>query len=136
MKYTIKESQYKRLMELISEDETTTDQLSGASITQAAAYGDISKVAGSETDQVMNATSGQLNQSIDLYTDKELRNKYGENYQLKSIVNNNGNLVVNMGNFELTANCSTLSTDKAFLKGNVKYYSKVLSDIATQKCKT
>ena len=136
MRYTIKESQYKRLIKLISEEgeEATTDQTTGATITQAASYGDISKVDGSETDQVVAATAGQMNQGVDLFTDKELRKRYGT-YQFKSMVNNNGNLEVDMGNFKLTANCSTLPSDGAFSKGNVKYYSKVLSDMATEKCK-
>ena len=139
MRYTIKESQYKRLIKLISEEgeEATTDQTTGATITQAASYGDISKVAGSETDQVAAATAGQLGQSVELFTDKELRNRYAS-YQFKSMTNNGGKLDVVLkgtADFNLTANCSTLPTDGAFLKGNVKYYSKVLSDMATEKCK-
>jgi hypothetical protein len=139
MRYTIKESQYKRLIKLISEqeEEATTAQTSGATITKAASYGDISKVAGSETDQVAAATAGQVGQTVELFTDKELRNRYAS-YRFKSMTNNGGKLDVALkGNvdFNLTANCSTLPTDGAFLKGNVKYYSKVLSDMATEKCK-
>lgn len=139
MRYTIKESQYKRLIKLISEqeEEGTTDQTTGATITQAAAYGDISKVAGSETDQVAAATAGQVGQTVELFTDKELRNRYAS-YQFKSMTNNGGKLDVVLkgtADFNLTANCSTLPTDGAFLKGNVKYYSKFLSDMATEKCK-
>lgn len=137
MRYIIKETQYKRLIEQAEEDAVaSTDDSSGS--LKAAGYGDISRVPGSETDQVAAATTGQVGQTVELFTDKELRNKYAS-YRFKSMTNNGGKLdVALMGNvdFNLTANCSTLPTDGAFLKGNVKYYSKVLSDMATEKCKT
>ena len=136
MRYIIKETQYKRLIEQAEDAAASTDTTTGT--VKAAGYGDISRVPGSETDQVAAKTVGQVGQSVELFTDKELRNRYAT-YQFKSMTNNGGKLdVVLKGtdDFNLTANCSTLPTDSAFSKGNVKYYSKVLSDMATEKCKT
>lgn len=135
MRYTIKESQYKRLMKLISE-EGEQDATSPTTPTKFAAYGDIT----TSTTPEAQAVAGNINagQNIDLFTDKELKNKYAT-YQFESMTNNGGNLEVKLKgtvNFDLTANCNTLPTDGAFSKGNVKYYSKVLSDMATEKCKT
>lgn len=135
MRYTIKESQYKRLMKLISE-EGEQEATSSTTPTKFAAYGDITTSSTPEAQAVVgNIAAGQ---NIDLFTDKELKNKYAT-YQFKSMTNNGGNLDVKLKgtvNFDLTANCNTLPTDGAFSKGNVKYYSKVLSDMATEKCKT
>jgi hypothetical protein len=134
MRYTIKESQYKRLINLISEqgEEAT----SPTTPTKFAAYGDITTSSTPEAQAVVgNIAAGQ---NIDLFTDKELKTKYAT-YQFESMTNNGGNLDVKLKgtvNFDLTANCNTLPTDGAFSKGNVKYYSKVLSDMATEKCKT
>ena len=135
MRYIIKETQYKRLIEQAEDAAASTDTTTGT--VKAAGYGDISRVPGSETDQVAAKTVGQVGQSVELFTDKELRNRYAS-YQFKSMTNNGGKLDVVLkgtADFNLTANCSTLPTDGAFLKGNVKYYSKVLSDMATEKCK-
>ena len=135
MRYTIKESQYKRLMKLISE-EGEQEATSSTTPTNFAAYGDITTSSTPEAQAVVgNIAAGQ---NIDLFTDKELKNKYAT-YQFESMTNNGGNLDVKLKgtvNFDLTANCNTLPTDGAFSKGNVKYYSKVLSDMATEKCKT
>ena len=134
MRYIIKETQYQKLIKLISEqgEEGATTATSTTPSSGFAAYGDITRSSTPEAQTVAgNVATGQ---SIDLFTDKELRNKYGS-YQFKSIVNNNGNLEVDMTNFKLTANCNTLPSEGAFLKGTVKYYSKVLSDMATEKCK-
>lgn len=136
MRYTIKESQYRRLIKIISEQ--TQDPLSGQTISKFASYGDISRVDGSETDAVASATAGQIGQTIELFTDKELRKKWA-NYSLKSMTNNNGQIVVALKaspDFNLTASCSTLPTDGAFLKGSEKYYSKILLDMALEKCKS
>ena len=135
MRYTIKESQYKRLMKLISE-EGEQDATSPTTPTKFAAYGDITTSSTPESQAV--AGNIAASQNIDLFTDKELKNKYAT-YQFESMTNNGGNLEVKLKgtvNFDLTANCNTLPTDGAFSKGNVKYYSKVLSDMATEKCKT
>ena len=131
MRYTIKESQYKRLMKLISEqgEEVT----SPTTPTKFAAYGDITTSSTPEAQTVAGSISG--GQSVELFTDKELRNRYGT-YQFKSMTNNGGKIQVDMGNFTLTADCGTISTDGAFLKGSTKYFSKTLSDMATEKCKT
>ena len=135
MRYTIKESQYKRLMKLISE-QGEEESTSSTTPTNFAAYGDITTSSTPESQAV--AGNIAASQNIDLFTDKELKNKYAT-YQFESMTNNGGNLDVKLKgtvNFDLTANCNTLPTDGAFSKGNVKYYSKVLSDMATEKCKT
>jgi len=136
MKYIIKETQYKRLIEQAEDATASTDASTGT--VQAARYGDISRVPGSETDAVASLTAGQIGQTIELFTDKELRKKWA-NYSLESMTNNNGQIVVTLKaseNFNLTASCSTLPTDGAFLKGSTKYYSKVLLDMALEKCKS
>jgi hypothetical protein len=132
MRYTIKESQYKRLMKLISE-EGEQEATSSTTPTNFAAYGDITTSSTPEAQTVAGSISG--GQSVELFTDKELRNRYGT-YQFKSMTNNGGKIQVDMGNFTLTADCGTISTDGAFLKGSTKYFSKTLSDMATEKCKT
>ena len=140
MRYTIKESQYKRLIKLISEqeEEGTTDQTTGATITKAAAYGDISKVGGSETDKVASATAGQLTgKNVFLYNEKELKTKQGSTaYVLKSITNDNGKVELNMGNFIMTTDCSRVPNDNSFDYGSKKYYSTELANYAAEKCKT
>lgn len=138
MRYIIKETQYQRLIKLISEqgEEAATTATSTTPSSGFAAYGDITRSSTPEAQTVAaNVATGQ---NIDLFTDKELRNKYAT-YQFESMTNNGGKLDVSLKgsvNFNLTANCSTLPTDGAFSKGNAKYYSKVLSDMAVEKCKT
>ena len=136
MKYIIKETQYKRLIEQ-AEDATSSTDASTATV-QTARYGDISRVPGSETDAVASLTAGQIGQTIELFTDKELRKRYG-NYSLESMTKNNEQIVATFKaseNFNLTASCSTLSTNPEFLKGTTKYYSKGLLDMALEKCKS
>ena len=139
MRYIIKETQYKRLIELMVEQETpatpTTRGADSGTVTTAG-YGDISRVPGTELDQTASALSANTSgQSVILYTDKELRARKG-GYVLKGLVNNNGQIEVNMGNFKMTTNCTRVPNDNSFDYGSVKYYSTELANLAAGKCKS
>jgi len=139
MRYIIKEAQYKRLIELMVEQETPatpTTTGAGSGTVSTAGYGDISRVPGTELDQTASALSANTSgQSVILYTDKELKTRKG-GYVLKGLVNNNGQIEVNMGNFKMTTNCTRVPNDNSFDYGSVKYYSTELANLAAEKCKS
>ena len=139
MRYIIKETQYKRLIELMVEQETpATPTTTGADsgTVRTAGYGDISRVPGTELDQTASSLSaGTSGQSIILFREKELRNREG-GYILKGITAQDGKVTANFGNFTVTTDCSKLPADNGFDKGQIKYYSTDLANIAAEKCKT
>ena len=139
MRYIIKETQYKRLIELMVEQETsTTPATTGleSGTAKAAGYGDISRVPGSELEQTTSALSaGTSGQSVVLYKDKELKTRQG-GYVLKGLVNNNGQIEADMGNFKMTTNCTRVPNDNSFDYGSVKYHSTELANLAAEKCKS
>jgi hypothetical protein len=136
MRYIIKETQYKRLIELMVEQETsaapTTTGVDSGTVSTAG-YGDISRVPGSELDKTASALSS--GQSIILYKDKELKTRQG-GYVLKGLVNNNGQIEADMGNFKMTTNCTRIPNDNSFDYGSVKYHSTELANMAAEKCKS
>ena len=134
MRYIIKETQYKRLIEPAEEDAVaSTDDSSGS--LKAAGYGDISRVPGSEAENLTSVTAGTGSQGVILYTDKELKTRQGS-YILKSMVNNNGKVEVDMGNFRMSTDCNRVPNDNSFDYGTKKYFSTELANMASEKCKT
>lgn len=136
MRYIIKETQYKRLIELMVEQETsaapaTTGADSGTVAT--AGYGDISRVPGSELDKTASALSS--GQSIILYKDKELRNREG-GYILKGgVTAQGGKATANFGNWSATADCTKLPAENGFVSGSRTVYSTELANMGAEACK-
>ena len=140
MKYILKEKQYKKLINLISEQEPNAEEIvSKATATgdlQVAKYGDISTVAGSEKDVELGKTvSGK---KITLY---DKNNKVVGNYSLQSIQKlDNDQVEINLSAtsspFKVTTDCKRVPADISLDYSGGKYYSKELADIAAETCKT
>ncbi len=136
MRYIIKETQYKRLIELMVEQETPATTGADSGTVKAAGYGDISRVPGSELDQTASALSTNTSgQSIILYKDKELRNREG-GYILKGgITAQGGKATANFGNWSATADCSKLPAENGFVSGTKTVYSTELANMGAEACK-
>ena len=139
MRYIIKETQYKRLIELMVEQETsTTPATTGleSGTVKAAGYGDISRVPGSELEQTASALKANASgQSVIVYKDKELRTREG-GYILKGVTAQGGKVTVDFGNWTATADCSKLPAENGFVSGNRTVYSTELANMGAEACKS
>jgi hypothetical protein len=138
MRYIIKETQYKRLIELMVEQETsTTPATTGleSGTVKAAGYGDISRVPGSELEQTASALKANASgQSVIVYKDKELRTREG-GYILKDVTAQGGKVTVDFGNWTATADCSKLPAENGFVSGTRTVYSTELANMGAEACK-
>ena len=139
MRYIIKETQYKRLIELMVEQETsTTPATTGADsgTVKAAGYGDISRVPGSELEQTASALSANTSgQSVILYKDKELRTREGGYILTGGVTAQGGKVTANFGNWSATADCSKLPAENGFVSGSKTVYSTELANMGAEACK-